>query len=305
VRIAFATASVDDLPVDDMDRPFHESAFAAAGLNLDHCQWRDPTVRWDGYDLVVVRSVWDYVERLDEFTAWLQRVGAIGRLANPAPVIGWNLDKRYLLDLEERGTPVIPTSIVADLDGAVSAARRLGGEVVVKPVVSAGSRLTGRFDAGHPALPSLVTSILAEGREVIIQPAVSSVAEAGEVGVVVFAGSVSHAFRKGPLLAPGGGLLHGHRELVTPETLTTDQMDVAAAAVGSVERLISERFGISLPLLYARVDLVRLDDGSHAVLEVELAEPAFFLSTDPEAAPRFARAVARHAAALSEHARPA
>jgi hypothetical protein len=305
VRIAFATASADDLPVDDGDRPFHESAFATVGLSLDHCQWRDPTVRWDHYDLVVVRSVWDYVERLEEFTSWLQRVEATGRLANPAPVIQWNLDKRYLLDLGEQGTPVIPTFIVADLDGAVEAARRLGGEVVVKPVVSAGSRLTGRFDAGHPALRSLVTSILAEGREVIIQPAIASVAEAGEVGVVVFRGSVSHAFRKGPLLAPGGGLLHGHCESVTPETITAEQMDVVGAALGSVERLITERFGIALPLLYARIDLVRLDDGSHAVLEVELAEPAFFLSTDAEAAPRFARAVARHAAALSEHPSPA
>jgi len=78
-----------------------------------------------------------------------------------------------------------------------------------------------------------------------------------------------------------------------------------AATMGSVDRLVSERFGLAPPLLYCRVDLVRLDDGSDAVLEVELAEPAFFLSTDAEAAPRFARAVARLATTRSEHVRPA
>jgi hypothetical protein len=76
--------------------------------------WWDPAVRWPEYDLVVIRSTWDYVERLPEFRGWLHDVDEGGRLRNPAPVVEWNLDKRYLLDLEAEGVPVIPTTPGSD-----------------------------------------------------------------------------------------------------------------------------------------------------------------------------------------------
>jgi hypothetical protein len=58
-----------------------------------------------------------------------------------------------------------------------------------------------------------------------------------------------------------------------------------------VERTVADRFAVAGPLLYARIDLVALDDGRPAVLEVELAEPALFLPHAPGAADRFAAAV--------------
>ena len=51
------------------------------------------------------------------------------------------------------------------------------------------------------------------------------------------------------------------------------------------------------PLLYSRIDVVTLEDGTDVVLEVELAEPSFFLEADPAAAGRFADLVRRRAAA--------
>ena len=68
-------------------------------------------------------------------------------------------------------------------------------------------------------------------------------------------------------------------------------------AVRVVGRLVGDRFQITEQLLYARVDVVTLEDGTDVVLEVELAEPAFFLGTDPDAATRFAAEVARRATA--------
>ena len=107
-------------------------------------------------------------------------------------MISWNLDKRYLLDLAAAGVPVIPTG--GPHDGAdVAGALAVGhGEVVVKPAVSAGSRLTGRFAHGDPAAAALATEILATGTPVLVQPAVASVATEGEVSVLVFAGDLPH-----------------------------------------------------------------------------------------------------------------
>ena len=293
-RVAFATAPAEYLGSDDTDRPLHEAAAGAAGYRLEHVVWSDPGVAWDRFDLVVVRSTWDYLAHLEEYLAWLARLDELGTLYNPGRVITWNLDKRYLLDLSAAGVPIIPTRVCEDGAEVVGALADVPGEVVVKPVVSAGSRLTGRFAAGDPAAPALSEQILAGGTAVMVQPAVASVAVAGEVSTLVFGGTVSHTVRKAPILALGGGLVGGfYRERLASELLTPGRRAVVDAATTGVGHLVADRFDVEGPLLYARVDVVTLDDGTHVVLEVELAEPAFFLEFDPGAAGRFATEVAR------------
>jgi len=160
--------------------------------------------------------------------------------------------------------------------------------------VSAGSRHTGRFTAGDPAARRLATTILDEGTPVMVQPSVASVAAVGETSTLVFDGQVSHTVRKGPLLSLGGGLTGGaYTERLTPEVLAPSQRAVVESAAATVHRLVADRFGVDEPLLYARFDIVTLDDGTEAVLEVELAEPTFFLEVDPDAAGRFAAVLAR------------
>ena len=102
-------------------------------------------------------------------------------------------------------------------------------------MVSAGSRLTGRFAAGDPAAAALADRILAGGTAVLVQPAVASVATEGEVTTLVFGGTVSHAVRKGPLLALGGGLVGGtYTERLAPEELTPARRAVVEAASAAV-----------------------------------------------------------------------
>jgi len=293
-KVAFATAPPEHLGDDETDRPFHERACAAVGIVLEHRVWSDATVNWDAYDLVVIRSTWDYLDALDAYRIWLDRLGELGTVQNPAPVISWNLDKRYLVDLSALGVPVIPTVVCSTSDEVVTVLARQAGEVVVKPVVSAGSRLTGRFAPADPAARSLADEILGEGTPALVQPAVASVATEGEVSALVFGGVVSHAVRKGPILALGGGLVGGtYSERLAPETLTPSRRAVVEEASMAISRLVAERFGVVDPLLYGRIDLVTLDNGSDVVLEAELAEPSFFLETDPAAADRFARLLAR------------
>ncbi|HEY4927968.1 MAG TPA: hypothetical protein VIH95_02385 [Acidimicrobiales bacterium] len=292
-NVAFATAPPEHLGADDADRPFHERACASMGIDLDHCVWSDPEVPWADYDLVVVRSTWDYLEHLEEFRDWLHRVGALGTLHNPAPVISWNLDKRYLLDLSAAGVPIIPTAVCNTADEVTGALAVGHGEVVVKPAVSAGSRLTGRFAHGDPTAAALATEILATGTRVLVQPAVASAATEGEVAVLVFGGVISHTVRRGPNLVLGGALVEGsYAERLAPEVLTPSRREVVETASATVAQLVAERFGVAEPLLYARFDLVTLDDGSDVVLEAELAEPAFFFDIDPGAADRFAGVLA-------------
>ena len=109
--------------------------------------WDDSTVAWAGFELVVLRSTWDYVDRLAEFLAWLDDVSALTTLANPVPIVRWSLDKHYLADLSRSGVPVVPTTFV-DV-GAVLVPPSTG-EYVLKPAVGAGSRDAARYRAASP-----------------------------------------------------------------------------------------------------------------------------------------------------------
>lgn len=296
MRIAFVTTELGRVH-QDVDRPFHERSFAGSGATLEFPSWRDPGVDWSGYDLAVIRSTWDYVGARAEFAAWLGRAARAVPIHNPEAVIRWNLDKRYLRDLAERGVPTIPTRFAETREAVEAALERHGdAEVVVKPVVSAGSRHTGRFRADDPAARALAQTIRAEGLAVMVQPFATSVAEGGELAVVCFDGEPAHAFRKGPLLASGGGLLGGtYQERIRREEPDEAHRRAAAACAEAVRAHCAERLGVDRPLLYARYDLVRLDDGSPALLEAELFEPAFFLNVRPEAADPFRDAVLRRA----------
>jgi glutathione synthase/RimK-type ligase-like ATP-grasp enzyme len=290
--VAFATTTPEVLDGADLDRTFHDPAFSRAGMTLDHQVWWVPDVEWERYDLVVIRSPWDYLERLGEFRRWLARLEGLGTLHNPAALVRWNLDKRYLLELELRGVPVIPTRVATSEMEVAGLLGWVHGEVVVKPTVSAGGRNTGRFAAGDERAGALARRILAQGGQAMIQPCIGSVATEGEFGAVLFDGVISHSFARGPILGPDGSHLGAdHLDRVAPKPLDHRQQGLVEQATVAVAQLGAERFGLTRPPLYARVDLVTLDDGRPAVLEVELAEPSFFLSVEPAGADRFVAAV--------------
>lgn len=271
----------------DADAPLMLAALGRAGWDAALVCWDDPTVAWDSFTTVVLRSPWDYVERYGEFLAWLDVVERLVPVLNPPPLVRWNLDKHYLRDFAAHGVATVPTwfcSTLAAVERAWVACD--AAEVVVKPAVSAGSRRTGRFRTGDPTAQHLARAILDNGDVVLIQPAVPSVAEHGEVALVYFGGVFSHAVRKGPLLALGGGLTSGdYTEAITATTPPPPMRHLADATVAALTPLGHHR-GFTTPPLYARIDVVATDAGP-ALLEAELCEPAYFLTTDPAAVDRF------------------
>jgi glutathione synthase/RimK-type ligase-like ATP-grasp enzyme len=262
----------------------------AIGGDSSFAIWDDPAVDWASFDLVVVRSTWDYQERRDQFLAWARAVG--DRLVNAPAVLEWNTDKRYLRELADAGLPVVPTALVEP--GEAFAAP--DGEYVVKPTVSAGSRDTARFgtgtggdaDAGRAA--ALVDAIHASGRTAMVQPYVASVDARGETALLFFDGAFSHAIHKGPLLARGAAPTS---EVFAAETIAAREASAAERAVAErVVAHIGQRFAGGPPA-YARVDVVQGADGAPLLLELELTEPSLFFAGDAGRLSRFAAAIRR------------
>jgi glutathione synthase/RimK-type ligase-like ATP-grasp enzyme len=293
-RVALATAATawDQ----DEDAPFLVPALDSLGVDVAPAVWDDPGVDWAGFDLVVVRSTWDYTSRLDQFLAWADAVEAVTRLANPARVLRWNTDKRYLGELTADGLAVVPTSfLLADDPDSLAAAADLlddataAGDIVVKPTVSAGSKDTARYTpAERSDAVEHARRLLDGGRNVMVQPYLSGVDRDGETGMVFLRGELSHGFRKGPLLLGGAADVDGlfAVEQIEPREPSPAEVELGLAVVAACER----RCGVD-GLLYARVDVLPGPDGEPIVLEAELTEPSLFLEQSAGAAHRAAAAV--------------
>jgi hypothetical protein len=281
VKVAFA--SYDGTPGGSPD-----DHAAARLVGAEWRVWSDPSVDWSVYDRVVLRTVWDYTWRLDEFVTWCRSVGP-ERLRNVPELVAFNSDKRYLAALD---APTVPTEFV----GLGDPLPVLSGEVVVKPSISAGARDTGRFPPPrHDEAVALIEAIRASGRTAMVQPYLPTVGEEGETAVVFIGGEVSHVMNKRPILRTQGiaPLSDGERiaaavmfedDLVSPSSATAAQTALADA----VHREISERFGAPL---YARVDMVRGPDDEPVLLELEVIEPSLYLATFTGSAERFAAAI--------------
>jgi glutathione synthase/RimK-type ligase-like ATP-grasp enzyme len=273
--LALATA-ISAAGLDDDLHPLQD-ACTAAGLRADIVAWDDPTVSWARFDAVLLRSPWDYTQRLPEFLAWCERISTLTTLLNPLEVVRWNTDKHYLGELAARGVPVIPSHYL-EPHGEANAFPAFG-EFVVKPCVGAGSRGARRFVAAErEAAVAHVRALLEAGHSALVQPYLAQVDQAGETALLFFDGVFSHAIRKGPLLRRGEDPT---RALFAPE-------HIVARTPSDAEHAVATQVLAALPferLAYARVDLLPSPEGPR-LLELELTEPSLFFATAPGAAAR-------------------
>jgi len=278
MRIDVALATCAALPEPDADMAPLLDALRASGMSAEAVAWDAPDADFGSSRVTVLRSTWNYPLRPAEFLAWVDRTARITALHNPAHVVRWNAHKGYLLDLEAAGVPVAPTCLLRRGDRSTLAdVMRARGwrEVVVKPAVSAASRDTLRvgpaeLERGEAHLRALVAR-----EDVLVQPFLPSVEGPGERAVVWIDGAPTHAVRKSPRFC-------GDAESVSAAVPIAD--DEAALA----RRAVAAAPG---PLLYARIDMARDDQGEPVVMELELIEPSLFFPQSHEALARYAAAV--------------
>jgi len=287
--VALVTCAAPDPP--DTDLPLIEAALSDLGIGCAIEVWDDPAVAWAAYDLVVVRSTWDYAFRRESFMNWAR---SVPHLANPAPVLAWNTDKVYLRELHAAGLPVIPTW----WDPTTGTDLGTTDEWVVKPSVSASSRDTARWSE-RADVDAHVAQLRRSGRTVMVQPYVTSVDRDGETALLYAGTRFSHAVRRGAVLARGEGVRQDRdgRETVLAVEPRPDQLELGT----SVLTHVLERFGADA-VLYARVDVVDDPDGRPLLLELELTEPGLFLAPGDGGAQRLAQAIAARLGVQAERA---
>ena len=280
-RVALATcAALPDLDVEDAPLV---PALRQAGIEGVPLVWNDPQVDWAAYDLVVVRTTWDYPNKIAAFLDWADRVAAMRTLWNPAPMLRWNTDKQYLRELAGRGVPIVPTRWLPrgsahDL-GAILAEERWA-EAVLTPGVSAGARRTRMVGPDTLAEGQRFLAEQLTQRAMMVQPYVPEVSTVGELSLLYFNGRFSHAVRKIPAA--------GDFRVQTEHGGRVVSVSPGAAELAAGQRVLD---ALGSETLYARVDLLPTNDGALRLLELEVTEPSMFLRWDEAAPGRFAAAI--------------
>ncbi|MCC7423749.1 MAG: hypothetical protein IT428_26085 [Planctomycetaceae bacterium] len=258
-------------------------ALAKRGIATERVSWSRPDFDWSLPRAVVVRSTWDYFDRYPEFSAWLNRIEPLAALINPIRQLRWNADKHYLADLQKAGVAIPPTRFIEPGESAALTdvlAECGWSEAVLKPAVSGAARHTYRITPQSAAAHEDVFRRLLLDESWMLQPFLKNVMEEGEISLMVFDGRCTHAVRK---RAKAGDfrVQDDHGGTVRPHNASREEIEFAERAVRACEPLPA----------YARVDLVRDDDGRLVVMELELIEPELFLRFHPPAADAFAEAI--------------
>ena len=273
----------------DTDLPYLSRALGDRGIITEIVDWDNASVDWSRFSMAIVRSPWDYHRRYPEFLTWLDAVSAVTTLQNPADIIRWNTNKEYLDELVDAKIGIVPTTFVRSAQDLVTITNEgmLERDIVVKPTISAGSNNTERHEESPVKAAAHLGFLLDAGFIAMVQPYQRFIDERGETGMVYFNGQLSHSFRKGAILATGENIKNGlfTVEDIAPRTASAQERELGEAVMTFVKKKWGE-----YPL-YARVDVVRGSAGIPVVMELELAEPSFFLQVDHEAPSRFASAV--------------
>lgn len=281
-RIALVSARIARDLDDDLVPLQH--ALTAMGTNVELTNWDDASIDWSCYALVLLRSTWDYTERLPEFLHWAQQVAAITHLLNPLDVVRWNTDKHYLHDLAAAGVPVVNSVFIEPGQSALALPDY--DEFVVKPAVGAGARDAQRYiRAERTAAIEHAECLLDSARCVLVQPYLHDVDLHGESALLYFNGRYSHSICKGALLSRGQQPTRAlfAAEHIRARTPTAEELHLAEQALAAIP--------FAQPLLYARIDMIRDANGSPRVLELELTEPSLYFAFGEGSVQRFAAAV--------------
>ncbi len=245
--------------------------------------WSDPNFDWSSTRYLLFRTTWDYFDRFDEFSSWLNKVSQVTTLLNSERIIRWNIDKHYLLDLQKAGIHICETYFIekdsnASLQNLVD--QHNLDTFVIKPCISAGAFHTYKIHKEEaPQYEALFKKLLTE-YSIMLQPFQHNIVSKGEMSLMVMNGKYTHGILKkakaGDFRVQDdfGGTVHDYR--ATPEEIA-----YAENAVKSCPEMP----------IYARVDVFLDNQNKLALAELELIEPELWFRNHPEAADELARGI--------------
>jgi glutathione synthase/RimK-type ligase-like ATP-grasp enzyme len=286
-RIAFVTYSTNpEFAPDDLE-VVH--ALNLRGVQVQAIPWDGNFTDWNSFDLVILRSCWNYHLHPKKFLLWLNDLQTNQvNLLNPVSTVRWNLHKKYLAELDRQGVRLPPTQWL--IKGATINLKELlqqkgWSKAVVKPAISATAHNTFVVSVEDIEQHQPIMNQLLDQSDLLIQKFVPEIKQ-GEYSLIFFHKKFSHAVLKKP--KPGDFRVQhdfgGSYSFIVP----SDEVIKQAASILT---------NIQEPLLYARVDGV-LVNGQFLLMELELIEPVLFFQQAPYAVGTFVDLLLSHTSGI-------
>jgi glutathione synthase/RimK-type ligase-like ATP-grasp enzyme len=270
MNIALVSYQNKKLTQSHLEEDFQLSEFLETkGLIVKRPVWNDVQIDWKQFDIVILKSPWDYHANFDSFILWLSGLDTAGvKVLNPFKTVLWNSDKHYLKQISDDSLPVIKSvflekGIVPDL--AELLAKSQCKKMIIKPCVSASAKNTMLLTVDNvSSVQNAITGLLAN-ESFLVQPFMEEILQ-GELSFMFFNGNFSHSILK----VPKTGDFRVQSEYGgTVQKINTDIAHLQAAGK------YVEKYGKGT--LYARVDGV-ISNGTFVLMELELIEPYLFLN---------------------------
>ena len=260
-----------------------QNALEKLKLRVHRLSWDDSNFDWSSTHYVLFRTTWDYFDRFDEFSVWLNLISQKTNLLNSKAIIHWNIDKHYIKDLENKGIHCTPTLFIEKGSHRTLAElheQTNWGNMVLKPVISGAARHTYKLDPQNLHLYESIFKELIHNEGFMLQPFQNNIVDNGELSLILIDGKFTHAVlkiaKKGDFRVQDdfGGTVHKYKP-------TLEEIEFAETAVKACE---------TMPI-YARVDMFTDNDGQLALSELELIEPELWFRNNPDSADKLAVAV--------------
>jgi glutathione synthase/RimK-type ligase-like ATP-grasp enzyme len=252
------------------------------GWSVEEVSWRNRQVDWSQFEVVVIRSPWDYQQDPGAFMDVLEEIEqSSAALENSLDLVKWNIDKTYLRDLKKQGIEIVPSLWREHFNAQEWPdfyEELQSEEIIIKPTVSANADDTYRIKRSESDHSSDKLSSIFADRPFMVQPFMDKIITEGEFSVFFFGDTYSHTILKTPkakdfrVQEEHGGTL----KTVEPGE------DLLRSAYKLLE-VITPR------PLYSRMDYVRTENDSFALMELELIEPSLYFNMDPKSPQRFAK----------------
>ncbi len=259
------------------------NALIQEGLTVKRLSWDDPNFDWCTTEFVLFRTTWDYFDRFNEFSVWLNMVSKKTKLLNTSNIIHWNIDKHYLRDLSLKGIRTIPTEYIPQ-HSSYSMSHILQNnnwsEAILKPCISGGAYRTFRINQKNLEVVEQEFKHIIKEQDMMLQPFQQNILQQGEISLVVIDGKFTHAVLKKAksgdyrVQDDYGGTVHHY-------TPTAEEIAFAEKTIMACPE----------KPIYARVDLVKDNQGETALIELELIEPELWFRKNTKASNQLAQAI--------------
>lgn len=262
------------------------NALERKGLKVHRTNWDDTSFDWTTTEHIIFRSIWDYIDRYEEFATWLDEVCTKTKLINEKSLIYWNIDKHYLQDLSDRGIQIPSTCFIETGDNRSLEeviATLEWDELILKPAISGGSRHTYRFKPEDATKHSKIYAELIANESMLIQEFQNQILTKGEVACMVFGGEYSHA-----ILKQGKD---GDFRVQDDFGGSVTNYDPNQEVIDFVEQVIE---ACDPKPVYARVDIIWNNENELCIGELELIEPELWFRFHESSADECAQAVFNH-----------